>query len=290
MRIAPDCFVCNQRQALEAARSATASDELTWKIMRSVGQAMVDLTETVTPAEATSIVHRIVRQMTGVADPYREAKARHSAVAVELYPALRALVERAENRLFTALKIAVVGNLLDLGVYSDIASIREQIWTFLAQDFAINDFASFASDVAQARRVLFIGDNAGEIGFDRLLIEEIGPERITFVVREFPVLNDATYQDAVDVGLDQLTRVITTGDDSIGIVFARCSEAFLEAYRSADLIISKGQANFESLNDRPELIYLLLQAKCMAVSRILGVPPQSLILKKAGERTADVIS
>ena len=282
MRIAPECLVCSQRQAIEAARRVAVDETLTWEILSAVGRAMFDLPETTTPAAATSIAHRIVRRMTGVADPYREAKARHSAVAVELYPALKALVDRAEDRLLTALKVAVVGNLIDLGVYSDVASITEQVWACLAQDFAIDDYAAFADELGRARRVLFVGDNAGEIGFDRVLIEEIGPERVTFVVRQSPVLNDATYEDAVDVGLDRVVRVITTGDDSAGVDFSRCSAEFLEAYYDADLIVSKGQGNLESLDDRTEPIYFLLQAKCAAVSRRLGVPLQSLVLMRAG--------
>ena len=217
-----------------------------------------------------------------MADPYREDKRHHDAIAVELYPALKALVDQAPDPLWTAVKVAAAANLIDLVVYNSLGDIQASVWDALDRDFAINDYEAFARDTAAARDILFLGDNAGEVGFDRILVEALGPERVTYVVRERPAVNDATFEDAVAVGLDRVTRVITTGDDSVGLVFERCSAEFLRAYEAADLIIGKGQASYETLSEVDRRIYFLLQAKCVAVARDLGVEQRSLVLKRGG--------
>jgi len=285
MKVYPDCIVCNQRQALDAARRVTGDESVVFQVVRAVAQAMLDFPFDKTPSESTAIAHRLVREITGAADPYREDKMQHDAIAVELYPTLKAAVEQAPDPLWMAVKVAAAANLIDLVVYNSLGDIQADIRNALTRDFAINDYGAFARDVAGAKNILFIGDNAGEVGFDRILVETLGPARVTYVVRERPVVNDATYEDAAAVGLDRVTRVITTGDDSVGLVFERCSAEFMQAYGAADLIIGKGQANYESLSGVNRPVYFLLQAKCVAVARDLGVAQKSLVLKRGKDDT-----
>ncbi len=281
MKLYADCIVCNQRQALQALALIGADEDLSLAVVQAVAQAMAGLPRATTPARSTSIAHRLVRQMTGEPDPYRQVKARHNAAAADLYPQLKALVEEANDRLLMALYVAIAGNIIDLATSGEL-DVGAEVERILSKRLAVDHYAFFRRDVERARAVLYLGDNAGEVVFDRVLVEEIGPGRVTYAVKGGPVLNDATLDDARAVGMDRVCRVITTGDDSVGIEFDRASAEFLRAYEEADLILAKGQANFESLSEVDKEVYFLLQAKCTAVPRELGVPRWSLVLKKRG--------
>ena len=279
MRIYPDCIICNQRQAWEALALIGVDREQTLKVVQAVACAMGELPSETTPARATSLAHRIVRQMTRAADPYRQVKAGHTAAAVKLYPQLKALVKEAEDPLRMALYIAITGNIIDLATSAEI-NVRAEVEKILRKKLTVDHYAHFRQDVEQARAILYLGDNAGEVVFDRVLVEELGPERVIYVVKGRPTLNDATLEDAIAAGMDEVCRVITTGDDSVGVEFDRASPEFLQVYAEADLVLSKGQANFESLSAVDKEVYFLLQAKCTAVPQELKVPRWSLILKK----------
>lgn len=287
MKIYADCIVCNQRQVLDALFLIGAGEDKALEVMQAVARAMADLPRDTTPARSTSIAHRIMRQMTGSEDPYCQIKARHTAVAVSLYPELKALVREAEDPLLMALYVAIAGNIIDLATSAEL-DVRAEVKKILYKRLVVDHYAHFRKDASGAKSILYLGDNAGEVVFDRVLVEELGPEKVTYVVKGSPVLNDATLEDAKSAGMDEVCRVITTGDDSVGVEFDRASKHFLRAYEEADIVLSKGQANFESLSEVDKEVYFLLQAKCTAVPRELRVPRWSLILKKRGHTERSV--
>ena len=134
------------------------------------------------------------------------------------------------------------------------------------------NYHAFAQAVRSCRRILYLCDNAGEIVFDRVLLEtlrDLGKD-VTAVVKGSPVINDATLDDARAAGLQECSTVIDNGSDGIGTLLEACSELFLDAYRTADLIISKGQANFETLvQNGDERIFFLFKVKCPVVASFL---------------------
>jgi len=179
-------------------------------------------------------------------------------------------------------RLAATGNVIDLGI-GVAFDIEREVEKALETPFAVDDFAKFEEDLKRARKLLYIGDNAGEIVFDKVLIEEIhkvGDYQVIFVVRGGPCINDALREDAEEVGMDEVAKVIDTGSDGIGIPWKEVSEEFREAFLEADLRISKGQGNFETLNGRPEPIYFVLKAKCEAVARELGVRYGDVVFKR----------
>jgi len=192
---------------------------------------------------------------------------------MEMLPDLKARIDKSLDPMGMAIRLAIAGNVIDLGVSGDITElqIREAIDNTLKEPFE-GDVQGFHKAVTKAQKILYLADNAGEIVFDRLLIERLPTERVTVVVRGYPVLSDVTMIDAENVGLCDITKVIDNGSDAPGTILTDCSEEFREYYDEADLIIAKGQGNFETLSDEDANIIFLFKAKCPVIADHVGLP------------------
>lgn len=270
MKASMDCYVCLMGQAITAARQVQADEPTRFRIVNRVLKELVDFNPEKTPAVIADFAHRFTRQETGVADPFREAKQRATHEALALYPHLKQLVKDAADPFETALRLAIAGNILDLALLKNI-DLEENIDQALREPLAIDHTAGLRQAIEQAEWVLYLADNAGETVFDRLLIEQIAPKPVKYVVKGGPASNDATMQDAVEAGLDQVAEIVTTGYDSVGIVLDHSSPEFLNLFQTAPVIILKGMGNFESLNLTDERMFFLLQAKCDAIASFLKV-------------------
>lgn len=283
MKAQLECFTCNIRQAQEAAEIAGADFDLLWKVSQQVCALYAHADPQWTPAYMTTLAHQIAKEATGVEDIYYRFKRHYNRMALELYPQLKEFVDAScGNRLERAVLVAIAGNIIDLGVYRevDVSDILAQVTN---AQWGRYDFPAFYTDVLRARTIIYVGDNAGEIVFDRVLIEEVrscGEKEIIFVVKGGPISNDALLEDAREAGLDGLAVLMTTGQAETGIDVAKAPRELQEIWERADLIISKGQGNFETLSGRKENIYFLLKAKCIPVAREFGVPQGALILKR----------
>ena len=275
-----DCFPCFLRQALEAARMAGADEKRQRMMLDSTMALLRDVPLESTPPEIGNQVHCIVRQLTGNGDPYAAVKAESTKEALRLYPRLRAWAAEDGDRLERAVRIAIAGNVIDFGPSTDF-DIEETLESVLYQPFAINDMAAFRRVLSGARSVLYLGDNAGETVFDRVLIGALGVP-VTYAVKGGPIINDATVEDALAAGLDEVAEVISTGSDAPGTILSGCSAEFRALYERADLIIAKGQANYETLSTGGEQLFFLLKVKCPVIARDVGVPLGSIVLKQGG--------
>ncbi len=289
MRSSLDCIPCFVSQALNVARLATNDPQAHERVLREVlGRAsQVDLTQT--PARFGSGMHRLVRKLTGKRDPYLTIKQESNRLALAMLPAWRERLQAAENPRLTAVKLAIAANIIDFGIKGDLTA--EQIPAALESSFAaplIGDVDAFFAAAHSASDILFLADNAGEIVFDRLLIELLPHEKMTVVVKGGPAINDALRADATVAGLDGLVAVTDTGSDGAGIVLESSSPEFQEQFARASLIIAKGQANFESLDGCGKDIYFLFKVKCPVVGRHIGQPVGSLVLhRNVSEATND---
>ena len=187
--------------------------------------------------------------------------------SLSLYPSSKKKIAESEDTLLTAIKIAIAGNIIDFGASSSF-DIEREINEVFEKKCAICDYEQFKLQLANTDEILYIGDNAGESVFDRLLIEEL-KKPVTYAVRGIPVINDVTYDDAVQAGIDKVATILSSGTDAPGAVLETCSAEFREAYRNSRFIISKGQGNYEALSEERRPIFFLLKVKNLSDLQIL---------------------
>lgn len=279
-----DCLPCIFRQTIDAARRVSDDPAFHELVVREIAGWICRTGLAQSPPVVAQQIHRFLRAQSGGVDPYAAAKARDNQFALSLLPELRRQVEAAADPTALAVRFAIAGNIIDLGVRSDITQeeVLETIHGASDAPFA-GDIDAFKEVVEQARSILYLADNAGEIALDRLLIERLGPERVTVAVRGAPVINDATEEDARTVGLTGWVRVISNGSDAPGTVLEDCNQAFRDVFDAADLVIAKGQGNFESLSEAPRDIYFLFKVKCPVIAAHVALPvgTQALVAPSA---------
>ncbi len=284
MRTYLDCFPCVLRQTLEASREATDDEAKQRELLNRVMELLIGLRLEVSPPEIGQVVHRLIREKTGVRDPYAEKKRHYNERALAYLPKLRELVKRSEDPLRTAVRLAIAGNVIDFGAQIDGFDLDGEIERALETPFGIDHYERFREDLQVAREVVYLGDNAGEIAFDRLLLEVLHrdfPARVTFVVRGEPVLNDATLEDARQVALTEVVEVVDNGSDAPATVLSEVRPEVRDMIERADLVIAKGQGNYETLSTVPLNIYFLFKVKCPVIGRDAGVDVGKYVLASA---------
>lgn len=282
MKTQPECQRCFLRQSSDAARRAGLDDAASSALQEQISKALAAMSAADTPPVRASHIHALVRAASGNPDPYRAAKREATAHALSLYPHLRQRIDTAADPVDMAVRIAIAGNIIDLGV-ADSYDLEASIERVIAQPLAIDHVARLKDALSRVDEVLFLADNAGETVMDRLLIETIG-KPTTYVVKGGPAVNDATVEDAREAGLDKVCRVIENGAAILGTLFDQCSAELKQRFDSAPLIIAKGMANYESLYGSRQGLFFLLQTKCAVVSNHLGVPEKSLIVLEDSPR------
>lgn len=281
MRTALDCIPCFARQALEAARFVTDDPAVHERLVRGVLRLTAEMDLTQAPPVVAREIHRTLRTMTGVDDPYRPVKDRFNRMALDMLPGLAATVKDSPDPLAMALRLAIAGNVIDLGVNGGITEdgARLCVRNALNEPFD-GDLDAFRQVVGRAQSILYLADNAGEIVLDRLLIERLPSGRVTLAVRGGPILNDATLVDAQAAGLCDVAEVIDNGSDAPGTILGDCNEEFRRRFAEADLIIAKGQGNFETLSDETADISFLFKIKCPVIANRVGLPMGTHVLSR----------
>ena len=289
MRVYLDCLPCFMRQALDAARMATDDPVAQRDVLDRVAKLLPTVPFEATPIDMGQIVHRLVREVTGVADPYKEVKKESNDLGLELYQTLESQVLGSAHPLLTAIKIAGAGNIIDFGpklAMDADGSIERALNDSFAQALQgaldPDEYSAFKERLDGVNEVLYLGDNAGEIVCDKILIEELVKlgKKVTFVTRGAPTINDVTLEDARYVGMDRVATVITNGSDAPGTRLSDCSPQFMKAFNSAQFIISKGQGNFEGLSDVPGPIFFLFKVKCPVIARETGAEIGAVVLRE----------
>jgi hypothetical protein len=279
------------RQAREAIAFTGVDHKTGFQVLRRVLRLMSELDWTLPPPVLGQQVHRLIRELTGNSDPYATIKEQMNQQANYLYPLWHAIFRQAHSPLDAAVRMAIVGNLLDVGAKTqlDAANVLAAFEGALSAPLR-GSIDEFSEAIRGARSILYLADNAGEIVFDRDLLAQLPLGKVVAAVRGSPVLNDATMADAEQVGLADDCEIISNGSDAPGTVLNDCSPAFLERFASADLVIAKGQGNYESLAGTDKHIFFLLKIKCDVLSHDLRWPQGSLVLhhhRPAAKNRAD---
>lgn len=288
MRTYLDCIPCIIRQALGAARMASTKRAVHERVLRETLGWAGEMNVNQPAPVIVQRIHRLLRGIIGVEDPYRDAKEHQNRTALDLLPELRRRIEVAADPLATALRVAIAGNAIDMGANGSLTGldVRRAVTQALTEP-VVGKPGGFRSAVAEAERILYLTDNAGEIALDRLLIEQLTPARVTVAVRGSPVINDATMADARAIGLHEIVEVIDNGSDAPGTLLDDCSQEFKRRFTEADLVLAKGQGNYETLSDELHNVFFLLKVKCSMIAAHTGVPIGTHVLARTNAGIAE---
>lgn len=282
MNLTNDCLICIVRGSLDAAKLATDDKGLQQQIVKSILRMLGDVNMDQPPPMMALAIQQAVKQVTGVDDPYADLKRKYNDFAMTIFPTLK---DKVGNESFeAAARMCIAGNIIDFGTHTNIT--EQTVWE--AIDHALStsvkgSVAALERACQKADRILWIADNTGEIVLDKLLLSRLDLDRVIVAVRGGPTQNDATVADARYTGLTDLVSVIDTGAAIPGVVLDLCSDRFKDMYHTADLIIAKGQGNFETLDMNDDRIFFLFKAKCPVVADHAGCRLGDAVILQGGK-------
>ena len=288
MRTYLECIPCFYRQALDAAQIAGADELIQKKIIDELSQLIPNFSLETAPPEMGREIYSLVGKISGVKDPFKEIKENSNKFALKLYPELKKEIENSEDRLLAAAKLSIIGNIIDYGAKNSL-NVAGEIDYLFKGNFIINNknnsttfkYNQFKEALNKVDTIIYLADNAGEVVFDRLLIEELVKElgkEVIYVVKGKPIINDALIEDAIFCGINKVTKITSSGSDAPGTILKHCSPEFMELYQDAELIISKGQGNYEALSEEDKSIFFLLRAKCPVIAEDVGCRVGDMVL------------
>jgi uncharacterized protein with ATP-grasp and redox domains len=222
------------------------------------------------------LVYKAIYDTADITDPFKEIKEQCTAQLMPRYNDFKKEIMQTSDPLYAALRYACLGNAIDLGANPDFDIIND-LEALFDKDFDVCHYDKFKESLQKASAILYIADNAGETVFDRLLIEQLAIP-VMYAVRSQPIINDAVCEDAKNAGIDEVAEIITSGCDAPGTILELCSERFKEIFDNADMIISKGQGNYETLSDQNRPLFFLLKVKCPVIARDIDIPCGSMVL------------
>ena len=288
MLITPDCIPCVLRMAISSIRKFTDNEDLVKELIIKILKipALRGLEWDLHSPEVVEPFMNIIMEAFHTDDPFRTLKKEQNAKALKLYPTLKQLVNQSEDPLFAAVNLAILGNSVDLMISDHSIDVQKVLERELRNPILENPFPVFREALNKARLLLYLGDNCGEIVFDKLLIETIKDLynlQIFFVVRGCPTLNDVTMEEAREVGMDRVATVISNGIEQPlpGTILSRCSSQLRDLFENSDLTVSKGGGNFDTLEeekDNCKNITFMLLAKCRPYSEYFKVPMDQPIM------------
>jgi len=275
-----DCILCH-RKTIEKLSSKHHLSAIESEKFSAIGNSLLLKHKEKPNPEIATAIQRVARHICGKQDLYLQEKRQANELIAGLYSGWQDIVHRQINPLLCAAKLAVAGNIIDYGAHSVSDDIAMQVYALYSQKLAIDASDELFAALHSASSLLYIGDNTGEIVFDKLFLETLGFPNVYYAVRGAPVLNDATREDAEWAGIDKFATIIDNGHDAPSTILPKCSEEFRSIFNSADVVISKGQGNFEGLcqNTRNNLFFMLV-AKCNPISALIGCQKGDMLIAK----------
>lgn len=274
MKIHEECLPCLLRQTLRTARLCRCAHDLQFRILQEVSLVIAGMDPSQSPPANALSVYRKIAELTGCEDPYYHKKRESNQQALQIVPGLRQEIQGTEQELLSAVRFAIAGNIIDYGAFETF-DIEEALARSRSTNLAVDHFAALSEAfdrLTQESTIIYLTDNCGEIVYDTLLVEYLQRRGFNLIiaVKEGPIINDALVEDALEAGLDKYGRIITNGGRYPGTELDNCSPQFLEYFKAADLVIAKGQGNFESLSEVDRDIFFLLTIKCAVAAQHLA--------------------
>ena len=280
MNIQLDCIPCTLNSYLRLVKTGVIPEVQQELILRRILEVLALIEYDQSPPVLGRIMHSLISEFLQNPDPYQQIKEKYNHMMLELYSKFETLINGSEDPFDTAMRLAIVGNVIDFGspYHVDVMDTINQV---MGINLAIDDSGHLRHDLKQATSLLYVGDNCGEIVLDKLFLTYINVPGKYFAVRDRPIINDVTIEDANNIGMGNVAKVISTGDDAPGAVWESASEEFKNIFMNADVVISKGQGNLEGLMHIPhDSIYFLLVTKCDLIAERVGAKKGQFVVKK----------
>ena len=262
-----ECIPCTINSYLRLAKTGLIPETQQEVVLRRLLKFLSETDYTQSPPALGRKLHRLIRELIQNPDPYFKIKAECNRMMLDMYTKFKKMVEQSPDPFDTAMRLAIAGNVIDFGPQHQL-DVMDTIHGVLNAKLTIDHSKILKEDLKNAKTILYIGDNAGEIVLDKIFLKAINHPNIYFCVRGGSVINDATVEDATLVAMDRLAKIITTGDDAPGVLWETASQEFKTIFKKVDVIISKGQGNLEGLIDLHQNIYFLLVTKCNIIGYI----------------------
>lgn len=284
MNITKDCVNCIIGQIDKAIKLLNLDEQKAKSIQEEVLKKSQSFSFDHTPPYVARDVYEYLAKATNCMDPLEELKQESIQKALEFVPFIEKKIRQEEDKLFTAIKAAVAGNVIDFGAKEQFC-LEEEINKVFITHFAIDDYEKLAKQIEEKENILILADNAGENVFDKILIKIIKrlypQKKITYATRGKPIINDITTKEALQIGIDKFANVISTGVDTPGLELSRANTTFRNIFEKAELIISKGMGNFECLETlKDKRIFFVFKIKCNVVADAIGKEVGDIILKQ----------
>lgn len=284
MNITNTCVTCIIGQIEKATKLLNLDETLATEIIREVKEKALNFDFSKTPPLVAKEVYELLAYKTNLNDPLEELKQASIKNALNYQEIVNNEIKTSQDKLFTAIKGAVAGNVIDFAVTREF-SLEEEINSIFHTDFSINDYKSFKEKLENSNSLLILSDNAGENVFDKILIKtikELYPKiQITYATRGKAIINDITIKEALQIGIDKYCKVISSGVDTPGLEKSQASKEFMQLFNKAPLILSKGMGNFECLESyKDNRIFFLYKVKCEVVANKIGQEVGEIVLKR----------
>ncbi len=291
MKTYPECVTCLFNQVIHSQHLFGLTDDQTREIMNTFARELPLFPLPESPPVLVTVIQHELESLLGTDDPYRPLKEKSSQRILDHIDEIREVIEHSGDPLKSAVLLAIGGNAIDYGVFGpevDVEKvIRDALSSMESADAALHSmqYDEWFEHLKSSSNIFYLADNAGEIVFDRLLIETIRRYfpwiTVSLGVRNRPILNDVTRRDAVFAGIDQVAQIIESEADSAGVLVGKSGEVFRNTFLTADMIISKGQANYETLDEQEGPIFFFLKVKCPVVAERTGKVQGTYLLMKA---------
>ncbi len=280
LKISLDCISCIIQKAFQTCELVGMEDSEKELVSRKILQMASEVSFDQTSAHVTHEIHKFLKEYTGEDDPYRNAKSFYTDLALRAYPELKLTIQESGKSFETAVRMALAGSSIDYIFNGKIDNVVffNKIENVLNSPLRCDHIDLLGEKIQSAETILYLGDNAGETVFDRLLIEELPRDKVIYAVKGGPAMNDATETDARFAGLTDEIMVIENGSDAPGTILDLCSKEFQELFHEADLVISKGQGNFKTLHNQEREIFYIFRVKCVVVARHLNCSRDDLLV------------
>jgi uncharacterized protein with ATP-grasp and redox domains len=264
------CYSCLAKAFVKLVEKHNLSEDSREDLVKEFFQFMAATPKEFSAPEVARINQHKMCEILKDKDPYKEIKYLSNKYLLDKYDELRAIVDNSDDKFETALRLAISGNIIDYAANADF-DLDGTIKKVLEEEFSIDDSKVLKEKLSKANNVLYLGDNAGEIVMDKIFLETLNHPNVCYVVRGAAVINDVTLEDVKQTGIDKYAEIITNGYDAPSTILNKVSEEFMEKYRAADVIISKGQGNYEGLlNVKDDRIFFLMMVKCDMVAEKIG--------------------